>query len=109
MKGLRQTLAQNESERDSAVREGEPAWKGEAPFGIPGRDWRWDRGNSDAGDRGRPRWPPLRPSPPTGTPPRKDLRSERRSADEESERFRVASPLDDRSERRGVPPCCGIV
>ena len=55
VKGPLQTLARNESERDSAARVGELAEGGEAPHRNPSRDGRWEGGKRDVRDRGRTR------------------------------------------------------
>lgn len=51
VKGPRQTLARNESERDSAVQVGERAEHREARHRSLGRVWRRDDGNRDERDR----------------------------------------------------------
>ena len=89
VKGPLQTLAWNESERDSAVRGGEPAEVGEARHRSPARGWRWDGGKRDGRDRGRPR--PLRQGATLPDPGTWVARAtERLGAVEESERLIVA-------------------
>lgn len=101
VKGPLQTPAWNESERDSAVRVGQPAEVGEARHRNPARGWRWDGGNRDRRDRGRPR--PLRQGPTLPDPGARVARAtERPGAAEESERLIVATTLgESREQRRG--------
>src|SRR5580704_14429928 len=94
-----QTVARNASERDSAVWVGETAKVVEVRYRNPSRGWRWDAGNSDARDPGRPRWPPTRPSSRVGNEqPRCPLR---RSGLRGVRGFIVAvTPCESREQRR---------
>jgi hypothetical protein len=101
VKGPLQTLAWNESERDSAVRVGESAEVGEARHRSPARGWRWDGGKRDGRDRGRPRR--LRQGATLPDPGTREARAtERSGAVEGSERLIVVlTPAERREERRG--------